>query len=167
MFRIRKHTDIVNKKHFINFLLYFFAVLVFLYVGCGKKEIIRERSGKSLFIYNKFTHGVSPRSLEVKIYDDGYILYKIKDVTSGRVDRKSNHLSSKELENLKDFFLDKDFLNAEPIDMPALYGGKVITITFSCEGKENTIKFLKGTKLPLSVERCWDRLEDIIATLNK
>jgi hypothetical protein len=152
----------VNKKHFTIFLFYFFIGLLVLCTGCGKKEIVKERSGKPLFIYKKFTHGVSPRSLEVKIYDDGYIVSKSEDLASGKMNREAKTLRSKEVVSLKDFFLDRDFLNAEPIDMPALYGGEVITITFNYEGKENTIKFLKGTKLPLSVERCWDRLEDIL-----
>lgn len=159
--------DIVKKEHFYIVLSCFFAIFLVVCAGCSKKDMVRERSGEPLFIYKKFTHGVNPHSMEVKIYSDGYVISKTEDVTSSNIERKANYLKSKEVESLKEFFLDKDFLNAEPIDMPALYGGEVITITFNCEGKENTIKFLKGTKLPLSVERCWDRLEDIVAILNE
>jgi len=82
----------------------------------------------------------------------------VDDKFSGELKKERSHLKKAEFESLINVFIEKDFLDVKPLNMPPVYGGVVITIIFDYQGKSNTIKFLEGMKIPLSVQRCWEKL---------
>ena len=136
-------------------LLLFFILLL----GCGKKEIVvRERAEDPFISFESVEYGINPRTISFKIFSDGYVLKYSKDDYSGKKELKAIYISTPQVEELKEFFIQEGFLDAEPVRIPALYGGIVIIITFTSDGKSNTVKFLDGTKIPFSVERCRDKL---------
>lgn len=146
----------------MKFITILFAALILL-TSCGKKEIVKERIEKPLFEYKEFEHGLNPKSITLKIYRDGYVVVFSKEVYSGEEKKKAEYLPDFQVEGLLNLFIEEDFLNVEPLSLPAIYGGILISITFNHEGKSNTIKFLKGTKIPFSVEKCWDGLDKILS----
>ena len=150
----------------MKFITILFAVLILL-TSCGKKEAIVERAEKPLFEYKEFEHGLNPKSITLKIYKDGYVVIFSKDEFSGAEKKKAEYLPGSDVEGLLNLFIEGDFLNVKPLSLPAIYGGILISITFNHEGKSNTIKFLKGTKIPFSVERCWDGLDKITSPFFK
>jgi hypothetical protein len=146
-------------------LLFVLMCITFIF-GCGKKEIVvRERSETPLISYETFEHGINPKSISLKVYSDGHVLKISEDDFSKKKELNATTISQSQVEELEEFFLHQGFLEAEPVSIPALYGGTVITITFTSNGKSNVIKFLDGTKIPYSVERCRDKIEDVLSSL--
>jgi len=147
-----------SNLHFY-FSILAFAVFAFFLSSCADKKVVKERAETPILIYEQFTHGISPKSTTVKVYGDGYAIICVKNEVSGEENKESRHLSSKDFKGLMNVFIDRDFLDVKPLNMPPVYGGVVITIIFNYQGKSNTIKFLEGTKIPLSVQRCWEKLD--------
>jgi hypothetical protein len=144
-------------------LLAFFPVIILL-SGCGGKTVaFEQRVGEPRFRYEVFIHGINPQKITSSIYDDGYVITTIDNVYSGEgKETKGDFVSKNRVSELVSFFLSEGFLDMEPLSMPALYGGEVVTISFYHDGKSQSLKFLKGTKLPPSFEKCWDRLHALI-----
>jgi len=146
----------------VKFITILFAALILL-TSCGKKEFVKERAEKPLFEYKEFEHGLNPKSITLKIYKDGYVIFLSKDEYSGAEKKKAEYLPGSDVEGLLNLFIEEDFLNVKPLSLPAIYGGILISITFNHKGNSKTIKFLKGTKIPFSVEKCWDGLDKILS----
>lgn len=161
---IHRRNYIRFKFSLLNFQFLVFLVILLHLVGCGKKEtVVRERVEDPLISFESFEHGINPKATTIKIYTDGYVLKTSKDDYSGKKESKAIYISTSQVTDLKEFFIQEGFLDAEPVRIPALYGGVVVTITFTSDGKSNTVKFLDGTKIPFSVERCRDKLQNVIS----
>ncbi|TET17911.1 MAG: hypothetical protein E3J78_07050 [Candidatus Cloacimonadota bacterium] len=153
---------VLNGKFQIT--LYSITVAVLLVAGCGgKSEVVEKRTERPHFVYDRYIHGINPKKITVYLYGDGYTYIKTDDYSTGESAKvHAAYIPTDEITALAKFFLHEDFLGVAPLSIPAIYGGEVITITFNQEGKSNTIKFLKGTKIPFSVEKCLNKLESTI-----
>ena len=151
-----------------NFHFLIFCFIIIFIIGCGKKAVIEKRVEKPIFVYEVYTHGINPKSVSIKIYRDGYAIVCSEDFyTANEGKLRAEYILENRVDGLISYFLNEGFLNIEPISLPAIYGGEVTTITFNYEGKSNTIKFLNGTKIPFSVEKCWDKLQITVTSLSK
>jgi hypothetical protein len=150
-----------SKNHLT--ILNFLFVILLITISCAKKAVIEERDEKPVFLYEIYEHGVNPISSSLEIFRDGYIIFQSTEIYSEEQKKKAEYISEIQIENLRDIFLEEDFLKIQPLSMPAVYGGIIITITFSYDDESNTIKFLQGTKIPLSVDKCWEEIGKIAA----
>ena len=156
----------VNKRRTLNsqlLILNFFFVILLITIGCAKKAVIEERDEKPVFLYEVYEHGVNPTSSSLEIFRDGYVIFQSTVIYSEEQKKKAEYISEIQIENLLNLFLEEDFLNIQPLSMPAVYGGIIITITFNQDNESNTIKFLQGTRIPLGVDKCWGEIEKIAA----
>ncbi len=143
-------------------------IIMFLYVaGCGgKTAVIEQRVGEPTFFYEQYIHGINPEKISVRIYEDGYVVTELDPIYAGdEKTLKGDFISKSSVQELTTFFIDQGFASIEPLSMPAIYGGEVMTITFNNGGTSHTLKFLKGTKLPGSLEKCWDKLSALVQPL--
>ena len=148
----------------LQITLHSILVALFLVAGCGGKDgIVEKRTERPHFVYDRYIHGINPKKITVYLYGDGYTYMKTDDYSTGESAKvHAAHIPTDQITALVKFFLNEDFLGVAPLSIPAIYGGEVITITFNQEGKSNTIKFLRGTKIPFSVEKCLSKLESTI-----
>lgn len=142
-------------------------VIVLFMVGCGgKTAVVEQRIGDPTFYYEQYIHGINPRKISARIYEDGYVVTAIEELYAGDKKRlKGDFLPKSRVKDLIAFFVSEGYFDIAPLSMPAIYGGEVITITFNHSGASHTLKFLKGTKLPVPLEKCWDQLSAILQPL--
>jgi hypothetical protein len=135
--------------------------------GCGgKTAVIEQRVGEPTFYYEKYIHGINPKKISSRIYQDGYVVTAIDLIYSGDEKQlKGDFIPKSHVNDLVMLFESEGFFDIEPLSMPAIYGGEVITITFNHNGASHTLKFLKGTKLPESLEKCWNKLSTLVQPL--
>lgn len=145
----------------------FLVICVLCTIGCGgKTAVVEQRVGEPAFFYEKYIHGINPEKTSVRIYEDGYVVTTIEPIYSGEEKiLKGDFVHRSRVDDLIAIFIDEGFPSLEPLSLPAIYGGEVITITFNYEGTSHTLKFLKGTKLPYPLEKCWDALSALVQPL--
>jgi hypothetical protein len=148
-------------------ILTVFIVCLPFMVGCGgKTAVVEQRIEEPTFYYEHYMHGINPQKVTSRIYGDGYVITTIEQVYAGEEKKlKGDFLSRSRVDELAAFFVSEGFFDIEPLSMPAIYGGEVITITFNHSGRSHTLKFLKGTKIPHSLEKCSDRLSALVQPL--
>jgi hypothetical protein len=142
-------------------------IALFCVAGCGgKTAVIEQRVGEPTFLYEQYIHGINPEKISVRIYEDGYVVTAFDPIYSGEGKTlKRDFIPKSSVQELITLFIDQGFTSIEPLSMPAIYGGEVMTITFNYGTTSHTLKFLKGTKLPGSLEKCWDKLSALLQPL--
>jgi hypothetical protein len=155
----------LNTSTFISLLL----VGVVCLIGCGgKTAVVEQRMGEPTFYFERYIHGINPQKISSRVYNDGYIVTTTDNIYAGDEKKvQGDFIPKSRVKGLVAFFLSEGFLDVEPLSLPAIYGGEVITITFNHGGTSHTLKFLKGTKLPDALEKCSERLMVLLQPLTE